>query len=60
MNINFNFTNLTTRYNLMGHIDKETLARITKAVQVQVGVFDRYNLRKNRTISSRADVRLFT
>lgn len=27
----------------MGRVDKETLARITKAVQVQVGVFDRYN-----------------
>lgn len=27
----------------MGKIDEETLARITEAVQVQVGVFDKYN-----------------
>lgn len=27
----------------IGRVDKETLARITEAVQVQVGVFDRYN-----------------
>ena len=27
----------------MGKIDKDTLARITEAVQVQVGVFDKYN-----------------
>lgn len=27
----------------MGKVDEETLARITEAVQVQVGVFDKYN-----------------
>lgn len=27
----------------MGKVDENTLARITEAVQVQVGVFDRYN-----------------
>lgn len=27
----------------MGKVDKDTLERITEAVQVQVGVFDRYN-----------------
>lgn len=27
----------------MGKVDKETLERITEAVQVQVGVFDSYN-----------------
>ena len=27
----------------MGKVDKDTLARITEAVQVQVGVFDKYN-----------------
>lgn len=27
----------------IGRVDKDTLARITEAVQVQVGVFDRYN-----------------
>lgn len=27
----------------MGKVDKDTLDRITKAVQVQVGVFDKYN-----------------
>lgn len=27
----------------MGKVDKETLDRITKAVQVQVGVYDKYN-----------------
>ena len=27
----------------MGRIDEETLGRITEAVQVQVGVFERYN-----------------
>lgn len=28
---------------LMGRVDKDTLVRITEAVQVQVGVFDKYN-----------------
>lgn len=27
----------------MGKVDRDTLARITEAVQVQVGVFDKYN-----------------
>lgn len=27
----------------MGKVDEETLARITEAVQVQVGVYDKYN-----------------
>ena len=27
----------------MGRVDEETLGRITEGVQVQVGVFDRYN-----------------
>ena len=27
----------------MGKVDEETLARITEAVQVQVGAFDKYN-----------------
>ena len=27
----------------MGKVDKDTLARITEAVQVQVWVFDKYN-----------------
>lgn len=27
----------------MGYVDSETLERITEAVQVQVGVFDKYN-----------------
>ena len=27
----------------MGKVDKDTLARISEAVQVQVGVFDKYN-----------------
>ena len=27
----------------MGKVDKDALARITEAVQVQVGVFDKYN-----------------
>lgn len=27
----------------IGKVDEETLARITEAVQVQVGVFDKYN-----------------
>lgn len=27
----------------MGKVDEETLSRITEGVQVQVGVFDRYN-----------------
>ena len=27
----------------MGKVDEETLGRITEGVQVQVGVFDRYN-----------------
>lgn len=27
----------------IGRVDEDTLARITEAVQVQVGVFDRYN-----------------
>lgn len=27
----------------MGRVDKDTLARITEAVQVQVGVYDKYN-----------------
>lgn len=27
----------------MGKVDKDTLARITEAVQLQVGVFDKYN-----------------
>ena len=27
----------------MGRVDGETLARITEAVQVQIGVFDKYN-----------------
>lgn len=27
----------------IGKVDEDTLARITEAVQVQVGVFDRYN-----------------
>lgn len=28
---------------IIGRVDKETLARITEAVQVQVGVFEKYN-----------------
>lgn len=27
----------------MGKVDEETLARITEAVQVQVGIYDKYN-----------------
>ena len=29
----------------MGKVDEETFGRITEGVQVQVGVFDRYNKR---------------
>jgi len=33
----------------MGKVDEETLGRITEGVQVQVGVFDRYNKGKDTT-----------
>lgn len=46
----------------MGKVDEETLGRITEGIQVQVGVFDRYNLGTDIILyfGSRADARLFT